>query len=46
MVRAVIRVAIGLDLRDAKPDIAVPKLLAQQIAGDIEGITRVELSRE
>jgi hypothetical protein len=46
VVRAVVRVPIGLDFSDAKADAAVPELLTEEVAGDVEGIARVELTRE
>jgi hypothetical protein len=46
MVRGVVWIPIRLDLRDAKPHVAVPDLLAQEVARHIERVTRIELSRE
>jgi hypothetical protein len=46
VVRAVVRIAVGLDFGDAQADAAVPELLAEKVTGDVEGIARVELARE
>jgi hypothetical protein len=46
MVRGVVGIAIRLDLGDPKPHIAVPDLLAQEVARNLERVTRIELSRE
>jgi hypothetical protein len=46
VVRAVVGKAVRLDFSDAKADAAVPELLTEEVAGDVEGIARVELARE
>jgi hypothetical protein len=46
VVRAVVGVAIGLDLGDAETHTAVPDLLAEEIAGNLEGVALIELAGE